>query len=730
MEYRRLAITGPIEDATPSCVIVDVARAHDYEIAIDKIVLNPKYRQKVLEALATKHVSVQWELPNRYIRNHRLHQYVNATMVKSSSLSLPTTLPLMITTTSSSTSTSTDSSSEKFTMESLFQCIQFMHSFEGVWNRQRDVDWTILDDCEPGDPTPSNFRRLNASVLYAIVRYCRISVGPETTMEDMWTAIHTYRNHEWMREVLLDHINSADPSTLTNWALNVVSKVALTVPSSSSSSSLSPASSSSNLLAVSSSPTTTSPQPSQQQTTQHQNQSPTNVFVQQRRRRWLQDFYERRGREIEMRRDTISILLATTHESQQQSQLLAVLNTLHRPRTHLEAIAFAAIDFRMDLRYAWNPLREYVNAERATHHRDRVRLPSDNGLRERLRHDKMALDLTQRFYADAPRWLYHELSIEILAKEEGWTLSLGIMPYEFLCNLVHRETFYAFGRGPAEHVQPLNKDFICDGTPVSSESVMSVVLFGNLREKRMVAINFQELLRWFHAKGNFVMPHVENRVLFETFQINKLETLARKKCLTKSIQNCRDNLIRLIHTLRNEHVRHESHVTHLMAMAEQDEGLKNFIIEGLYLLLHLGKVLRCWHPARDGTLFPYSVGTATMDETEIFAAETIAQFHSYCNGDEPNNNNGNGNERGELLMSLPIVNIDSAEHRFQFGNNAYDGFDVQGRLTIVMRGDNNGSGQSSCIKLSSNWFCCTAHCYLTQFGEPPPFDLSMFVQVG
>ena len=179
MEYRRLAITGPIEDATPSCVIVDVARAHDYEIAIDKIVLNPKYRQKVLEALATKHVSVQWELPNRYIRNHRLHQYVNATMVKSSSLSLPTTLPLMITTTSSSTSTSTDSSSEKFTMESLFQCIQFMHSFEGVWNRQRDVDWTILDDCEPGDPTPSNFRRLNASVLYAIVRYCRISVGQD-----------------------------------------------------------------------------------------------------------------------------------------------------------------------------------------------------------------------------------------------------------------------------------------------------------------------------------------------------------------------------------------------------------------------------------------------------------------------------------------------------------------------------------------------------------------------
>jgi hypothetical protein len=179
---------------------------------------------------------------------------------------------------------------------------------------------------------------------------------------------------------------------------------------------------------------------------------------------------------------------------------------------------------------------------------------------------------------------------------------------------------------------------------------------------------------------------------------------------------------RIIDQLRNEHVRHESHVMDLINMANANPHARDFIVRGLHMLLHLGKLLRMWHPVKDGPEnFPYTVGSATLEDTEVWVAHAMIELQDYCNR--------HFEEFGDVLMRLPIVNVDPLEYRYEFGNNAYDGYDVQGRLAIVVRGD-AGNQQNSCIKLSSNWFCCTAYCYLTQLGEPSPFDLPSFVQVG
>jgi len=65
-----------------------------------------------------------------------------------------------------------------------------------------------------------------------------------------------------------------------------------------------------------------------------------------------------------------------------------------------------------------------------------------------------------------------------------------------------------------------------------------------------------------------------------------------------------------------------------------------------------------------------------------------------------------GDEIGGLILNIPLLRY--VEGEYIHSNNLEEGLTIGERLRIVKMGDND-EVQESCIRLSSNWLCCTAY---------------------
>src|SRR5438093_207691 len=75
---------------------------------------------------------------------------------------------------------------------------------------------------------------------------------------------------------------------------------------------------------------------------------------------------------------------------------------------------------------------------------------------------------------------------------------------------------------------------------------------------------------------------------------------------------------------------------------------------------------------------------------------------------------------GTLIINLPLVIY--RDGAYQTSNEARNGYTIGERVNIVKKGNSTGN-TASCIRLSSNWICSTAHKYIVSLGFPAPFDI-------
>lgn len=399
------------------------------------------------------------------------------------------------------------------------------------------------------------------------------------------------------------------------------------------------------------------------------------------------------------------------------SALHGSLNDIHTlqlkidPTTDSGSVALAAINFNIDISKSTNPSREYKNlrADGRNHY-----VPIDTWMKFWYDRNPTIFDLSVSFNPLFPQKFYSENNLNKMALDEGYTqreLS-NEQPYELLQLAYVAETFYQ-GEFPniKSTISPIFLDKMVD-IPYGQ-----LLCFGQI-ETPLRIISMQELIESFNFNQNFTNPF-HNDSIFSSTAINKLKIIAKnpsgpipsKRLSLETIQ-IREKLYETIMCIETI-VKNNDEPTRQFAFAYKnaDPDTKYVINETLKHLLHLGMYMRGWNGSSEYPITKAPVPREREPEMALNVTKAIASYESTCRS---------LGKLGTQINDLPLVKYKDGQ--YQVSSSSDDGLTVGERISIVKDGDRSNN-IASCIRLSSNWLCASAHKYITAIGKPSPFDV-------
>lgn len=383
------------------------------------------------------------------------------------------------------------------------------------------------------------------------------------------------------------------------------------------------------------------------------------------------------------------------------------------PRFATEAIAMAASKFSRDITEAENPMKEYENILCG-------KQTTDSKLLYHLHRDKFALDLKQRFRSYIPEHLYNTDALKRMAEEEGYSSDCNMSHYEYLNSVKEHDTFYAFGKGPAESYPRSNEYLLIAGDRIDDVDRNELLTYGNIHKPNasLTVISYQELQDTFSLYKEFRNPVSEGYQIFSDRSIRKLKILAQKPCADARVHEMRLTLFRTIVHIETFIKKRHMDVLNLKEEISVDVINRNRMVVLLKTLLELGKAARSYDQAKDS--FPYGLGSASDSQTETNVSNLLVSIDTMCQEES---------FISEKFKQLPMMRYNPMTSSFHSSQDEYDGFTIKDRLNILAKGESVNE-MSSCIRLTSNWFCHTAYYYMVMLGEEPPFDISLLRRVG
>jgi hypothetical protein len=142
-----------------------------------------------------------------------------------------------------------------------------------------------------------------------------------------------------------------------------------------------------------------------------------------------------------------------------------------------------------------------------------------------------------------------------------------------------------------------------------------------------------------------------------------------------------------------------------------DVGTKYAMKNALTQLLHVGMYMRGWMGSGDFPVIRSVVPIEKEPEVAINVTKSMAEYDSICRS---------LGKLGSLINDLPLVLY--RDGQYHMSNCSREGYTIMDRINIVRQGDRTGN-VASCIRLSSNWLCSSAHKYMMAIGLPAPFDI-------
>jgi hypothetical protein len=405
------------------------------------------------------------------------------------------------------------------------------------------------------------------------------------------------------------------------------------------------------------------------------------------------------------------------HELLQVDDDLPCINEIRTfppfPRFATEAIAMAASKFAKDITEAENPMKEYENILCGRQTADSKLLSVQAG-------DKFALDLKQRFRSHIPEHLYNVDALKRMAEEEGYSNDCQMTHYDYLCSVKDHDTFYAFGKGPAESYPRSNEYLLIGGDRIDSIDRNELLTYGNIHKPNasLTVVSYQELQDTFNLYKEFRNPISEGYQTFSERSIRKLKILAQKPCADARVHDLRLTLFRTIVHIETFIKKRHMDVLNMKEELNVNVVNRNRMVVLLKTLLDLGKAARSYDQTKDA--FPYGLGSASDTQTENNVSNLMVSLDTMCQEES---------FVSEKFLALPMMRYNPTNSTFHTSQDEYDGFTVKDRLNILAKGDSVNE-MSSCIRLSSNWFCHTAYYYLVMLGEEPPFDINQIRRVG
>lgn len=394
------------------------------------------------------------------------------------------------------------------------------------------------------------------------------------------------------------------------------------------------------------------------------------------------------------------------------------LQTKINPVTISGSIALAAVIYRIDISKSANPIDEY-KILKLTGRNSYV--PSDPWMNYWSKRTSNLFDLLVSFNPIFPECYYNPTTLNSMAMLECYSAEElnNSSSYELMQLAFVTETFY-MGELPnlTSRQTLINLDDI-DEVPYGE-----LFCYGSL-DNTVTAITVEELTHMFNINRNFTNPFKQDSV-FTDRSISKLKKLLQSKIgpvnnlslqtqrhISYDTANARKKLVELITSLEILTKSNDLSTRNLVSLYNDSScDIKKSIVDMLTKLLHIGMYMRGWM----GNGYDYPVTRAPVPsereaEVAINITQSISSFESSCES---------LGIIGKQILDLPLVKY--RDGQYHLSNNINDGLTISERLNIVKQGDTT-KNMASCVRLSSNWICSTAHKYLLAVGQPSPFDI-------
>ena len=234
-------------------------------------------------------------------------------------------------------------------------------------------------------------------------------------------------------------------------------------------------------------------------------------------------------------------------------------------------------------------------------------------------------------------------------------------------------------------------------------------------------VTMNELINLFNANQNFTNPFNDNSV-FSEHAINKLKFITKSSFpafgpyhnkITLNSLEMRNRLFEVIIEIEiTLKANDEPTRRFVFSYRNSTPDTKHTIIKTLTSLLHTGMYMRGWlgpnqeFPIRVAPVPPNKDGEVALNVTH-----SISEYERQ------------GRTLGKIGMeinNLPLIHY--RDGHYQVSTSSNDGLTIGERLEIVKQGETSNN-IASCIRLSSNWICASAHKYLTALGQSSPFDI-------
>lgn len=403
---------------------------------------------------------------------------------------------------------------------------------------------------------------------------------------------------------------------------------------------------------------------------------------------------------------------------------IRVRNIRIKPRTHVEAVAMAAIYYKMDISQVRNPLAEYQELTRTPY------FPLDRYMAERLQTSNRYFDsilnprLDKIFNPELPSNLYEDGDLDAMCVEEGYQLEAirDEGPYTVLQTCYFLPTFLHGKQGNISNT--INTDL----DELHELSYDNVVVYG-VRGNDMVFYTYGELAATFKTLKRFQRPDGNNE-LYSDIAIRKLYHLCQKDQRVGESQELFHERLELAEEIDRLKLYLEANQGPARVFLDKYDILslndKNMVKNVLTQLLHCAMYMRGWNGTGS---FPLTSDAAAVEYDEqrnvdVRVTDSIAQLENMINDLNILHSGTVSSDAGmgDAFKILPLIFYHQQSGELRPSTNEEEGLTIYERINIV-RGGENGSIQS-CIRMSSNRFAASAYYYMRLIGMPLPFNIS------
>ena len=387
------------------------------------------------------------------------------------------------------------------------------------------------------------------------------------------------------------------------------------------------------------------------------------------------------------------------------------LRELIDPTTYTGCIALAAINYNIDISKSTSPSREY-KILRVSGRGDYR--PIDPWMKYWYQRIPGMFDLSVTFNPLFPPQFYDNNRMICMVQNEGYT-NVEIAnndPYELLQLAYVGETFY---QGERPNMKSNMTSVALDD--ISDIPYGQLLCFGQL-DSPLKPISMNEIIELFNTNQNFSTPFDACNV-FSDIAINKLKLIAQSPygpntsiALSEETVAVRNQLFEAINSIEML-TRSNDEPTRQLAFSYRnaDPDTKQAIRNTLTQLLYVGMYMRGWMGTDEYPVIKATVPPERESQVAINVTKSMAEYESSCRS---------LGKIGTLINNLPLVLYRDKQYHVSVSSS--HGYTVGERINIVKQGDRT-ENVASCIRLSSNWICSSAHKYIMAVGLPAPFDI-------